>query len=105
MCDRSMRQRVGLQVRVLRFGPLRKGDVWIGVFPEGKEILAGGEGLGECGGIRCRALLGANGRGARSHMNRSRMNRSCMNRSCVNRSHMNRSCVNRGLGLGTQFGA
>jgi hypothetical protein len=42
-----------LQLRVFRFGLLEDGDVWVGVFPEGKEILSSasflriaGEGVG-----------------------------------------------------------
>ena len=35
-----------LQLRVLRLGLLQDGDVGIGVFPEGKEILIGGAAFG-----------------------------------------------------------
>jgi hypothetical protein len=34
-----------LQLRVLRFGLLQDGDVGVGVFPEGEEILIGGAGF------------------------------------------------------------
>jgi hypothetical protein len=32
-----------LQLRVLRFGLLQDGDVWVGVFPEREEMFVGGE--------------------------------------------------------------
>jgi hypothetical protein len=35
-----------LQLRVLRLGLLQDGDVGVGVFPEGQEILVGSLGLG-----------------------------------------------------------
>ena len=34
-----------LHLRILRFGLLQDGDVRVGVFPEGEEILIGGTGL------------------------------------------------------------
>jgi len=38
--------RVSLHLRVLGFGLLQDGDVGVGVFPEGEEILVGGTGFG-----------------------------------------------------------
>ena len=35
------------QLRVLRLGFFEDGDVGVGVFPEGEEILIGGAGFGE----------------------------------------------------------
>ena len=39
--QRQKPERNSLQLRVLRFGLLQDGDVGIGVFPEGEEILIG----------------------------------------------------------------
>ena len=35
--------RFSLQLRVLRLGLLQDGDVGVGVFPEGEEVVVGGE--------------------------------------------------------------
>ena len=40
-----------LQLRVLRFRLLQDGDIGVGVFPEGEEVLIGGAGLGEGVGL------------------------------------------------------
>jgi hypothetical protein len=37
---------LSLQLGVLRLGLLQDGDVGVGVFPEGEEVLVGGAGLG-----------------------------------------------------------
>ena len=39
-------QKILLQLGVLRLGFLQDGDVGVGVFPEGEEVLVGGAGLG-----------------------------------------------------------
>jgi hypothetical protein len=45
--DGSLNSRgFSLQLRVLRLGFLQDGDVGVGVFPEGEEVLIGGAGLG-----------------------------------------------------------
>src|SRR5213592_2459198 len=45
-CGQVSQCTVSLQLRVLRLGFLQDGDVGVGVFPEGEEILIGGAGLG-----------------------------------------------------------
>jgi hypothetical protein len=47
-----------LQLRVLRLGFFQDGNVGVGVFPEGEEIFAGGEGA-DAGGIGSRSLRGS----------------------------------------------
>jgi hypothetical protein len=47
-----------LQLRGLRFSLLQDGDVGVGVFPEGEEILVGGE-RPDAGGIGIRSLRGS----------------------------------------------
>src|SRR5208282_4374294 len=47
-----------LQLRALRFGLLQDGDVGVGVFPKGEEILVGGE-RADAGGIGIRSLRGS----------------------------------------------
>jgi|ERR1017187_9926445 hypothetical protein len=44
-----------LQLRVLRLGFLQDGDVGVGVFPEGEEIIVGGE-CPDAGNIGIRSL-------------------------------------------------
>ncbi len=46
-----------LQLRVLAFGLFQDGDVGIGVFPEGEEILVTGERT-HAGGVGIRTLRG-----------------------------------------------
>ena len=45
--NRANRGRELLQLRVLGLGLLQDGDVGVGVFPEGEEILIGGFGFGD----------------------------------------------------------
>ena len=44
-----------MQPRVLGFGLLQDGDVWVAVFPEGEEVLVGGE-RPNAGGVGISAL-------------------------------------------------
>jgi len=60
-CDRS---KPLLQLRILRFGFFQDGDVGVGVFPEGEEILVSGE-RPDAGGIGIRSLRGSRLQGVR----------------------------------------
>ena len=56
-CTVAGNQKGLLQLRVLGFGLLEDGDVWIGVFPESEEVFIGGE-YPDAGGIGIRSLRG-----------------------------------------------
>src|SRR5580700_9291177 len=64
-----------LQLRVLGFGLLQDGDVWIGVLPEGEEVFVGSK-RPNAGAIGIRPLRGSRLQGVRtSHSQRRQRSR------------------------------